>query len=116
MAITTTTTSTQTVSGNSYLGQAPLFSEIISNTSGNIPGSFVLANGFNSISIPATAVGVIIVPPSGSSVTKTLKGVTGDTGIPIDPANSTRLKFTAGQNSAFGITANGAETIGLLWE
>lgn len=118
MAKTVTTTTTISISGDNFVGatSGPLFSETVTNTTGNVPGSFTLAAGFNSIPIPASAVGVIIVPPPGSAITKTLKGITGDTGIPIDPANSTRLKFTAGQNATFGITSSGIEVLGLLWE
>lgn len=115
MAKTTTTTISQVIAGDNFAGQGPIFSQAMANSSGNFPGSFVLATGFNSIAIPATAVGVIIVPPPGSAITKTLKGITGDTGLPVDPANPTMLKWTAGQNATFGITASGAETIGLLW-
>ena len=68
------------------------------------------------IPVPAAALGVTIVPPPTSTNGKTLKGVTGDTGIPIDPANETSLTFTAGQNATLGITSIGAETITLFWK
>ena len=114
MAKTVTTTTQVTLSGDGF-GGAPLFAESIPNTAGNAPGAAILAPGFNSIAVPATALGVVIVPPPGSVVTLTLKGVTGDTGIPIDPGNSTRLKWTAGQVANLGITAGAGVTVGLIW-
>lgn len=115
MAKTATTSLSYSLSGDNFGGSGPLYSLSVSNLSGTPPGSFTLANGFNSIPIPAAALGVVIVPPPGSAVTKTIKGVTGDTGMPIDPANPTLLRFTAAQNANLGLTANGAETITLLW-
>lgn len=114
MAKTVVTSTTVSLSGDGW-GGAPLFSESVSNLSGSTPDSVLLAGGFNSIPVPATALGVTIVPPPGSVVTLTLKGITGDTGIPIDPINSTRLKFIAGQNATFGITASAPVTVGLIW-
>lgn len=114
MSKTVTTNTTVTLSGDGF-GGAPLFSESVQNLSGNSPGSAALVTGFNSIAVPATALGVTIVPPPGSAVTLTLKGITGDTGIPIDPANSTRLKWTAGQVATLGIAAGANVTVALVW-
>lgn len=116
MAKTVTTVCTQTIAGDNFTGQGPLFSESLANAAAVPPGSFTLAAGFNSIAVPAAALGVVIVPPPGSANTKTLKGVTGDTGIPIDPAHTTTLTFTAAQNAAIGITSGGVEILTLLWK
>lgn len=114
MAKTVTTVTTVSLAGDNF-GGAPLFSESVQNLSGNAPGSAALTTGFNSIAVPATALGVTIVPPPSSTVALTLKGITGDTGVPIDPANSTRLKWTAGQVATLGITAGAAVTVALVW-
>lgn len=76
-----------------------------------------LASGFNSITVPATAtVGVVIVPATGSSVTKTLKGVTGDTGVLLGTTTPTVLSFASGAAPAtIGITASAADT-GMITE
>lgn len=115
MAKTATTSVSYALSGDGFNGSPPLFAETFQNTSGTPPGSANLVAGFNSIPVPATALGVTIVPPPGSTNGKTLKGVTGDTGVPIDPANPTMLKFTAGQIANLGITSVGTETVTLLW-
>lgn len=50
-----------------------------------------LSSGNNTITVPTSAVGVTIVPPVGSAVVLTLKGVNGDTGIVIHPSDPTSL-------------------------
>lgn len=68
-----------------------------------------LANGFNEISVPANAKGVVIVFDPTTTRTFTLKGVTGDTGISV--AGLAVLNFaTAGSPTTIGITASGADT------
>ena len=117
MSKTVTTTTTVTLSGDGF-GGSPLFTESIQNLSGNAPGSVALSNGFTSISAlaPASSLGVVIVPPPGNTVALTLKGVTGDTGIAIDPAHSTRLNWTNVVLPPFGITSVGGVTLELIWE
>lgn len=70
----------------------------------------VLQSGFNSIAVPALATSVIIVFDPTSAVTKTLKGVTGDTGILLKPAGANLLNLTAGGVATFGITASATDT------
>jgi hypothetical protein len=69
-----------------------------------------LASGFNEITVPADASGVIITFDSTSAVTKTLKGVTGDTGIALDPNGTTYLTFPGTPPASFGVTAGSADT------
>lgn len=64
------------------------------------PGSVTvheLALGANTITVPlATGVsvkGATIIPPSTNVATITLKGVTGDTGVPISPTDPTSIAF-----------------------
>ena len=71
---------------------------------------FVLQSGFNTITVPALAVGCVIVFDATSAVTKTLKGITGDTGILLKPTGKNVLNFTAGGVASFGITASATDT------
>lgn len=82
------------------------------NITGNIAPQLSLVNlasGFNSITVPSGAIGVIITPPTTNAVALTLKGVTGDTGISI-PAAATSLVTFGTTPSTIGITAASATT------
>ena len=53
-----------------------------------------LASGANTITVPtggSTPKAVTIVPPSGNTVVLTLKGVTGDTGVPLHLTDPTSI-------------------------
>ena len=66
------------------------------------PGSITiqdLAAGPNTITVPV-ATGVVvkaatIIPPAGNIVTLTLKGVTGDTGVPLSLTDPTSIALAA---------------------
>jgi hypothetical protein len=113
MSKTNVATITVTVSGDGFTG--PVFSNSYTNTGGTAPGSVTLAAGFNTVSVPATATAVLIVPPPTSTNVKTLKGITGDTGVLLGVATPTFLSFTAAQFASFGITSVAAETLTLIW-
>jgi hypothetical protein len=115
VAKTATTVISYTISGDNFSGTAPLFSQSIANSSAVVPTSIATSNGATTVTVPAAAVGAILIPPPGSSVTKVIKGVTGDTGVAIDPANPTVLKWSAGQIANFVLTCNGVETVEILW-
>lgn len=83
-------------------------------SSGVAPTSATLAAGFNAIPVPSGVTRVKIKPPPSSAVALTLKGVTGDTGIPISPAEPSYLSLPTGATT-FGITAGGAVTLLLAW-
>lgn len=116
MAKTVTTTITVTLSGDGF-GGSPLFNQSVTNISGVAPGSAILSTGFQTIAIPATAVGVVIVPPPGNTVSMTLKGISGDTGTTLDPGLPTAYKFPIGLG-AFGIAlgVGGPITVQLIWQ
>lgn len=118
MAKTVTTTLAVTVTGDGFGPSAntPLYSASMQNATGGPPGQQALAMGNNTIAVPATAAGVVIVPPAGSAVALTLKGVNGDTGIALDPANPTHLRLTPGAVASFVLNAGGAVAVALLWE
>lgn len=72
-----------------------------------------LASGYNSIAVPSWAIGVQIIPPSTNTEGLTLKGATGDTGVPINVATPTGpIVFPASPPATIGITAAGAVTAG----
>jgi hypothetical protein len=59
--------------------------------------------------------GVIIKPPSTNSGAITLKGVTGDTGIPIHKTEATMIRFDSVTATNFGILTVSAITIEFEW-
>lgn len=68
--------------------------------------SVTLASGANTIAVPSWAVGMLIIPNTNNATSLTLKGVTGDTGIPLSPANPTGpVMFSASPPSDFVLTA-----------
>jgi len=77
---------------------APIFNETIN-----------LVNGFNQINIldQTNSRIFIFVPPRGNAVTITLKGVTGDTGIPLNP-NGPLIISLPGNVANVNLTTGGA--------
>ncbi len=67
-----------------------------------------LASGFNAVSVPTQAGGVIIVMPTGNTQTVTLKGVTADTGIALSKIGITVLTFDNPPPASIGLTCGGA--------
>ena len=112
------TTTTTTTVGDGHL--VATWTSVVTNstTSGNVPDSTSVAltgPGNNTITIPAAATGVRIEPPVGSINPKLLKGVAGDTGVVIDPANPTTWMFPATSMNSFVINSQVNETITLVW-
>jgi hypothetical protein len=88
-------------------------------TNASAPGEIQLidlSSGANTITPPSSATkGVTIVPPSSNTQTLTLKGVTGDTGIPLSKTDPTSLGLLSGA-ATFVLTAGGAITgMRLIW-
>lgn len=83
--------------------------------------ALILSSGNNTInatSCPAitNAGGVILIPPTSNIQTLTVKGVTGDAGIPISPNAPFVYTFTAGSPpTSFVLNAGGGLTILLAW-
>lgn len=73
-----------------------------------------LSAGANTITVPTGATGVTIIPPTGNVVTLTLKGISGDTGIPLALASPTSIGLASG-SSSFVLTAGGTVTVRLIW-
>ncbi len=72
-------------------------------------------NGNNALTVPGTNfVGAIIVPPAGSTLAKFLKGVNGDTGVNLHPANPTLISLPT-SSANFVLNVAGIETISIVW-
>jgi len=75
-----------------------------------------LTSGDNTITVPATATAVIIVPPSSGTVTIKLKGAAGDTGIFVSEKYPIVLPFDpAHQPSTFILNVGGSVTVELTF-
>lgn len=90
--------------------------QIVNSASTGQISDVALSAGANTITVPSsTAIGVIIVPVAGNTVSLTLKGVTGDTGVPLHLTNPTVYSFPAGTTN-FVITAGtGGTSAELNW-
>ena len=73
-----------------------------------------LASGPNTLTPPAGASALILVPPQNSTVAKTLKGVTGDTGVPLSPNAPAVIPLPAGAG-ALVLNAAAIETVTVYW-
>lgn len=70
----------------------------------------ILASGANTIAVPTWAVGVLIEPASNNTIQLTLKGVTGDTGVPLSLTAPTLLSFPAAPPANIVVTAASVTT------
>lgn len=69
-----------------------------------------LANGDNTIPVPASAYGCVIIFDPTSTVVKTLKGVGGDTGIILSKIRWNVITFDATPIASFIINCGAADT------
>ena len=74
----------------------------------------VLAAGTNTVSVPSGAIGFVLSPPTSSTNGKTLKGIAGDTGVPLRP-NAPSMLYLPNGAVSFVITSVGIETCALQW-
>ncbi len=61
-------------------------------------------------SITANTRGVLLIPPAGNSTAITLKGITGDTGLPVNANGVIFIPFASGGAPTSGITTASAIT------
>lgn len=73
--------------------------------------SVALSGGFNTLTRPAGADGVVIFPDPSNTQSLTLKGVTGDTGLALHQTAPSVIMCAAN----VGLTAGGATTIAARW-
>lgn len=116
MAVTSNRTSTVVLTGD-------VTGTLVSTAAQNAasPGSVeikTLASGANTITVPtggSTPVAVTITPPVGNTVSITVKGVTGDTGVRIHNTDPTVIALDSSVLT-FCLTAGAALTgLRLLW-
>ena len=90
-------------------GAAPLLQDsqqtTPTNTNAPPPTSLVTTGAFQTVAVPSgyTVSRAQIMAPAGSTNAKTLKGITGDTGLPGWTGGSVTIPVVAG--SSFGITS-----------
>lgn len=113
MAFTSTITPSVQLSGAAVAALA-----LAALTNSSSPAEHVAVttvNGANTLTPPTTGtLFLIIIPPTGSSITKTLKGVTGDTGVPLSLTNWSLISLAA-TPGALVLTTNGVETLDIWW-
>ena len=91
-------------------GSRNIVSDLVTNAIYLPSISLTLANGANTITVPSTAVGVLILFASTSTTVKTLKGVGGDTGIVLKPTGWIFFTITPGSTGTFVINSSAADT------
>lgn len=78
-----------------------------------------LAIGANTITAPVVAglvvTGLTIIPPSGNMIQMTLKGVTGDSGIPLHLTDWTSLSLGTGFSSLVISVGTAVVGVRLIW-
>lgn len=89
----------------------------ISNYSPSIDTTYTFAGSATMValstilpSLDANARVIIVVPPRGNTNPLTLKGVTGDTGVPLHPNGVSVIPVPSGGAPTWGITATSAIT------
>jgi hypothetical protein len=73
--------------------------------------SVALSPGFNTLTRPAGADGVVIFPDPSNTQTLTLKGVTGDTGLALNTKEPSVIMCAAN----VGLTAGDATVAAVRW-
>lgn len=111
-SVTITGSVTGLAAGSRTYGPVTITSVSPTNATAGAVTTVELASGANTITPPSTScTGCIIQFASDSTVNKTLKGVTGDTGIGVTENGTVVLQFDDdGAPSSFVITAASADT------
>ena len=77
-----------------------------------------LSSGFNTITIPTggtVPTAVTIIPPAANLTAITLKGITGDTGVPLHLTDPSSFSLPS-SSTTFGITTGAAITgVRFIW-
>lgn len=109
--VTVTTTKTGMLTG----GQEGPNTTTYTNTGApdNITSQAFSANTFAAVTVPTGSLGVRIIPPTANTGAITLKGITGDTGIPLNKTMPNTV-LTDGL-PAFGLLCVSAITVVFEW-
>lgn len=103
-----------------YTGDVSGTETISAATNTNSPASVTLhalSSGANTITVPTggtVPTACVIVPPSGSTVALTLKGISGDTGILIHKTDPTTIALDSSVTT-FVINAASSVNIRIFW-
>lgn len=114
------TSSTRTIT-LVFTGDVTGTETIAAATNAASPGQLeikTLASGANTITVPtggSTPTSVTIVPPTGNTVSLTLKGVTGDTGIALHLTDPTNIALASSVTTFILTTNNTLTGIRLYW-
>ena len=104
-----------------FTGDVTLAETFAAAANANSPAQvqiLTLAPGANTISVPTggtAPTAVLIIPPSGNTQLMTLKGVTGDTGVPIHKTDPTNIAL---DSTCASLVLNAAGTVTglrLIW-
>ena len=116
MAKTAQLSVTFNLTGDGFGGAAVAMAPA-ANTNAPPPGAAQLTAGANTVLVPSgyTVVGCVIFPPAASVNSKTLKGVTGDTGITGWSNSPLIVPATAGGTFVIQNVGGAVETCSLLW-
>lgn len=104
-----------------YTGDVAGTETINAATNAASPGSVeikTLSSGANTITVPtggSTVTCCTILPPTGNTVLITLKGVSGDTGIPIHKTDPTSVAIDSTCSTFVLNAASGITGVRLYW-
>lgn len=79
----------------------------------DVTTTLAATTGFNAVTVPTNATAALIIPDPANTQTIQLKGVTGDTGIPISKTQPTAIALNAA--TTFGLTVGGNVNITILF-
>ena len=118
MAVASSRTTTISMSGDINVPSMSFPAASNANAPGDID-VLELAAGNNTITLPtggSAPKGATIIPPPGNVQTMTLKGVGGDTGIPMHLTDPSTITFATPPPASFVITAGGIITgLRVVW-
>ena len=117
MSITSSRTVQIQYSGDVF--QQVIQSALDNLTAMGVDNLVTLSSGANTITPPSvsglTIIGVTIIPPAGNTTLITLKGVTGDTGIPIHKTDPTSLGLNTTLTTFVLTAAAQVNGVRLVW-
>jgi hypothetical protein len=87
-------------------------SVVLTNTTGSAPTTTTLQTGNNTVTFPVGVFRVLIVPPANNAVQWAIKGLAGDTGVPLTAGEPL---FLSENFTSFVINTNAPITFTFYW-
>lgn len=119
MAKTSTITTTINVTGDGVTeSYQPVGFPIVNNAApGGVPTPVTLTAGDNILAVPAGSTGWVLMPPSGSTITKRLKdsATPGDVGYLLSTTQPSILSIGAAQTTIRLNASTPGETVTIAW-